>query len=148
MPIPIACGRARWYVSCDAEVAEWCAGAGKQHNGVAVAEDETMSPTTERLAVYLWLNLIDERLPNYIARIYAHELSTKSLKDIQPQLSQSMDSILAELAAQNEIQVHFTRSSRNNRRQPSRRTASTNQSSFRPPAKSTSKSCSVCKAAG
>ena len=90
-----------------------------QHNGQAVAQDEIMSPTTERLAVFFWLNLIDERLSNYVARIYAHELSTKSLRDIQPQLSQSMDSLLAELAAQSEIQVHFTRSSRNNRRQSS-----------------------------
>ena len=38
--------------------------------------DEVMSPTTERLAVYLWLSLIDERLPAYIARVYAHDRSS------------------------------------------------------------------------
>ena len=47
-----------------------------QHDGVAVAEDKVMSPTTERLAVYLWLSLIDERLPAYIARVYAHDRSS------------------------------------------------------------------------
>ena len=29
-------------------------GSNIQHNGAAIAEDEIMSPTTERLAVYLW----------------------------------------------------------------------------------------------
>ena len=130
-----------------------------QHNGQAVAQDEVMSPTTERLAVFFWLNLIDERLPNYVARIYAHELSTKSLRDIQPQLSQSMDSLLTGLAAQSDIQVHSVNNSNNgnNRRQSSRGRRShreeegesfANQSSFRPTTKSPSKSCSVCKAAG
>ena len=108
-----------------------------------------MSPTKERLAVYLWLNLINERLPNCVARIYVHELATKLLKDIQPQLSQAMDSLLTELATQIEIQVHFTRSSRKgNRRQPFKQNASARQSSVRQAPKSTFKSCSVCKAVG
>ena len=77
--------------------------SGIHHNGAAVTADEVMSPTTERLAVYLWLTLIDERLPSYVARVYAHDLTTKSLKDIQPFLSRSMDSLLAELSAQNEL---------------------------------------------
>lgn len=43
-----------------------------------------MSPPTERLAVYLWLSLIDQRLPAYVARVFAHDLQSKTLKDIQP----------------------------------------------------------------
>ena len=74
-----------------------------QHDGFEVEKDEVMSLTTERLEVYLWLSLIDKRLPAYIAQVYAHDLSSKSLKDIQPQLLQSMDALLAELLAQNEI---------------------------------------------
>ena len=61
------------------------------HDGVAPTEDEALSSTTERLAVYLWLFLIDARLPAYVARVYAHDLQFKTLKDIRPQLSQSME---------------------------------------------------------
>ena len=113
-----------------------------QHNGVAVAEDEVMSPSTERLAVYLWLTLIDERLPSYVARTYAHELTQKSLKDIQPQLSQSMDALLAELAAHSEIQVHYSRSSYHQRRS-TKQNPQAGQSSRQVPGKV----CSLCKAA-
>ena len=68
-----------------------------------------MSPTTERLAVYLWLNLIDERLPAYVSRVFAHDLQTKSLKDIQPQICSAMDSLSLELNAQEDIQVHYSK---------------------------------------
>ena len=71
--------------------------SGIHHNGAAVAQDEAMSPTTERLAVYLWLMLIDERLPAYVARVYAHDLQSKSLKDMQPIICQNMESLLVEV---------------------------------------------------
>ena len=35
---------------------------------------------------------------------------TKSLKDIQPQLAASMDSLLADLAVQDEIKINFSHS--------------------------------------
>ena len=44
-----------------------------------------MSPTTKCIAVYIWLKLIDNRLPQYISCVYAHDLQLKSLKDLQPQ---------------------------------------------------------------
>ena len=53
--------------------------SGLQHDGAVLVADECMSPTTERLAVYLWLSLIDKRLPSYVARVYAHDLQTKTL---------------------------------------------------------------------
>ena len=114
--------------------------SGLFHDGGPIEENEEMSPTTERLAVYLWLTLIDERLPAYVSRVFAHDLQTKSLKDIQPQICSAMDSLLLELNAQEDIQVHYSKSSyrqrpkTNNRRQPSR----TN---------SPQKSCILCKAA-
>ena len=46
----------------------------------------------------------------YVARIYAHDLQTCTLKGIQPRLSQSIESLLAELSSQEEIQVHYTKS--------------------------------------
>ena len=90
--------------------------SGLQHDGAAVTQDEEMSPTVERLAVYLWLNLIDSRLPSHIARVYAHDLQTKSLKDIQPQICDAMSSLLADMNAQDEVSVNYTRSTLGNRR--------------------------------
>ena len=44
--------------------------------GEIITENEEMSPTVERLAVFLWLHFIDERLPAYISRVYAKDLQT------------------------------------------------------------------------
>jgi len=41
--------------------------SGLRHDGALPTVDEAMSPTTERLAVYLWLSLIDNRLPTYVS---------------------------------------------------------------------------------
>ena len=57
-------------------------------------QSEEMSPSTERLAVFLWLYYIDERLPMYVSRVYSHDLQRISLKDLQPTLSQNMSSLL------------------------------------------------------
>ena len=65
-------------------------------DGEEPTDDEELSPTAERLGVYLWLAKIDERLPAFVGRIYAHDLQSKSLKDIQPQLAASMDSLLTD----------------------------------------------------
>ena len=61
--------------------------SGLHHDGQPADADEVMSPTTERLAVYLWLTLIDQRLPAYVVRVFLHDLQRKTLKDIQPVLS-------------------------------------------------------------
>ena len=125
--------------------------SGLQHDGAAVTLDEVMSPTAERLAVYLWLNLIDERLPSYISRIYAHELQVKSLKDIQPQICDAMDSILHELNTQEEIQVNYSRSSYSSQRKPgtmSRRNQNySSPRSFQNAPSNRRKTCGLCKSA-
>ena len=79
-------------------------------DGAAVTENEDLSPTCERLLLYIWLTRIDQRLPSYVARTYAHDLQSKSLRDIQPQICQSMDSLLAELNAQEDVQVNYSNS--------------------------------------
>ena len=79
--------------------------SGIMYDGVAVTTNEVMSATCERLMVFLWLQLIDERLPLYVSRVYAHDLQSKSLKDIQLQICHSMDSLLAELNSQEECQI-------------------------------------------
>ena len=88
--------------------------SGLMFDGEEVGVDEELSPTAERLGVYLWLEKIDKRLPAFIGRIYAHDLQSKSLKDIQPQLAASMDSLLTDLAVQDEVKVNFSKT----RRQP------------------------------
>ena len=113
--------------------------SGLIHDGAPIDQNEEMSPTTERLAVYLWLNLIDERLPAYVSRVFAHDLQTKSLKDIQPQICSAMDSLLLELNAQEDIQVHYSKSSY----QRNRPKINIRKPSSRP----NQKSCILCKAA-
>ncbi len=70
---------------------------GLKHDGDVPTVDEELSPMAERLAVYLWLLLIDQRLPPHILRIYSHDLQSMSLKDLQPRLSENMDTILQEI---------------------------------------------------
>ena len=59
------------------------------HDGAAVAVNEELTPTCERLAVYLWLNLVD--------------------KDLQPHICDPMDSLLAEINSQEDISVNYSR---------------------------------------
>ena len=67
------------------------------HNKKAPTSNEEMSPTVERLAVIKWMELIDPDLHTLVARTFAHDLQIKTLKDLQPQIRDSIDSLLAEL---------------------------------------------------
>ena len=113
------------------------------HDGVQATEHEEMSSTTEYLAVYLWLMLIDECLPAYISRVYAHDLQTKSLKEIQPQIVEAMDSLLMEIPSQEDIQVQYSCSSNPKSwdRQKQKQRKWTSPSNL-------SKVCILCKSAG
>ena len=84
--------------------------SGILHDGAKIETNEEMTPTVERLATYLWLNLIDSRLPGYISRIYAHDLQTRSIKDLQPQLAECMDALLMEINVQEDVQISYTSS--------------------------------------
>ena len=128
--------------------------SGIVHDGAAVTAIEDMSPSCERLLVYLWLVLIDERLPAYVSRVYAHDLQAKSLKDVQPQICQAMDSLLSELNAQEDIRVNRSFPSRN-RNSPAPRRPPTQSPQQPPPGRPQSqtsyrqqKSCLLCKSAG
>jgi len=127
--------------------------SGLTFDGEEVSEDEELSPTAERLGVYLWLTKIDERLPSFVGRIYAHDLQTKSLKDIQPQLAASMDSLLADLAVQDEVKINFFRSRHTQKSRPSyskyNNTDKPRLYTDRPSnLKAAQKSCLFCKSAG
>ena len=127
--------------------------SGLEFDGEEPTVDEELSPTAERLGVYLWLTKIDERLPAFVGRIYAHDLQSKSLKDIQPQLAASMDSLLTDLAVQDEVKVNYSRtrhpsqqgSSRFNNRNRSNSKSKNVSFNLKP---TTQKSCLICKSAG
>ena len=116
------------------------AGSAIHHDGEDVIVDEELTPTCERLAVFIWLQLINSRLPAYVSRVYAHDLQNKSLKDIQPQLADSMETILEEINTQENIQVQYSRSFR---QEPQRKLSLKNETiSHR------SKQCILCKESG
>ena len=115
--------------------------SGLSHDGQAVAQNEELSPTTERLSVYLWLQLIDARLPGYISMKYAHELQSMTLKDLQPRVSENMESILQDLQSHEDVRISCASSQRKPPRSENRR--NTNTSGPRQ-----LKNCVLCKAAG
>ena len=104
-----------------------------KHDGETVTENEEMTPTCERLAVFLWLTLIDQRLPSYVMRVYSHDLQKMSLKDLQPQMCDAMDQLLAEINNQEDIQVQYSRSSYDNGRSGSSRSRSRTPFSYPKP---------------
>ena len=132
-----------------------------RHDGAAVTVNEEMSPLCERLAVYLWLNLVDHRLPAHVSKVYAHDLQGNSVKDLQPQICDAMDSLLAEINTQEDISVNYSRTFGGSRRSNNNNTHYNRSDrqpppppSSRPPTwqrnqqSSTQKECIVCKAAG
>lgn len=116
-------------------------------DGAVFNTNEEMSPSTERLAVFLWLHFIDERLPMYVSRVYAHDLQSKSLKDMQPIISQNMECLLLELAAQEDIKLSYSSSSNRRSHQRFAPRPSTSANNFRNRKQlNNSKSCVFCKA--
>ena len=100
--------------------------SGLIHDGAAPTSNEEMSPTLERLAVYLWLTLIDERLPAHVSRVYAHDFQIKTIKEIQPQLAEAMVCLLSDLSVQDDIAINYANRGAN-RSNPSSNIAHFNQ---------------------
>ena len=131
-------------------------GSNLRHNGVVPAARERLSPTSERLAVYLWLKIIDNRLPSYVSREYAHDLQSMTLTDIQPRLAENMDCILQHLNTCKDIQVQYTRSRYPNRRPNTNNNSNANNnnsnnnrgSSSNRPTPAPRKICILCRASG
>ena len=82
-----------------------------------------------------------DRLPAYVARAFAKDLQCTSLKDIQPRISENMESILQEINAQEEVHVQFSRSKFPKRKDRYKRNQNRDDSR-------SSKTCPLCKAAG
>ena len=112
---------------------------GLTHDGAVPEANEDMSPTTERLAVYIWLQLIDQRLPSHILRIYSHELQSMTLKDLQPRISENMDTILQDINVQEDARVLRMNSECQNTRWTKKNDSNSSEHS---------KMCILCKMAG
>ena len=133
-----------------------------KHNDQSPSQDETISLTVERLAVLRWMELIDPRLPQLVARTFAYDLQRMTLKDIQPQIANGLNGFLEELkredsqisyaALQVEEDIHSSRvySKHPARSRPARTSmqprqhSHTKKSQYGPP----KKQCRVCKAEG
>ena len=50
--------------------------------------------------------------------MYAADLASKSLKDLQPQICEAMDALLSELNKEDDISIHYARSANTGRRLP------------------------------
>jgi len=125
--------------------------SGIEHDGLKPTVDEVLSPTAERLAVYHWLTLIDQRLPAYVARTYAQDLQSRSLKDIQPRISENMDAILVDINSQEATSIQYTQSlgrksnSYSNFTNKKHQAHNTKRNSVN---KKPNQSCAICSAAG
>ena len=67
------------------------------HDGKLPSADEKLSPTTERLIVLRWLEILHPTLPAHITNVFSHDLQTKSLKDIQPRISEQIHDLLLQV---------------------------------------------------
>ena len=111
------------------------------HHGENIQSDEELTPTLENLIVLTWLRLIHNDLPALVRQRYGTELRTQTLASLKPEISQAIDTLLAEIASTNESAVLRTAF----RRLPQHRGS---MAAHRAP-KSTpsSKSCPLCKQA-
>ena len=57
----------------------------------------------DNLIVLTWLRLIHKDLPRFIKQKYATDLCTKTIFTISPEISMSLDSLLDELKATQEV---------------------------------------------
>ena len=72
-------------------------GGGISHQGETISTDEDLTPTLENTIVFLWLQLINPRLPQLVKQKYGSELRNKSLASLKPEISQALSSLLDEL---------------------------------------------------
>jgi len=115
------------------------AGSRIKHNDATLTVDEVMVPSLERMAVLKWLELLHPKLPALVARTFARDLQTRSLKDIQPQICDALDGFFEEIE-RDEVQAsrvysqprHYSQDARSPYQNP-RATTSRRQHQSRPP---------------
>ena len=76
-------------------------GGKVQHDNEETAVDEVITAMVDNLIVLTWLRLIHKDLPRFIKQKY--DLRTKTIFTIHPEISMSLDSLLDELKATQEV---------------------------------------------
>ena len=88
-----------------------------QHDGKVPDTNENMSPTTERLVVLRWLEILHPGLPAHVAQVFSQDLQTKSLKDLQPRIAEQIDDLLRQLETKDDgLDAQFSKISTTNYR--------------------------------
>ena len=114
---------------------------GVKHHDVAIAEDEEASPSLENYTVVLWLKMIHKDLPMLVKQRYGTELRTNSIASIKWEISAALDSLLAEIGANQDSKVLRSVVHNNNFRKSERSGKPINSYS-------SSRECPLCKQAG
>ena len=93
------------YVSLDSFMENHLLKRGRkvQHDNLETAVDEVPTAMVDNLIVLTWLRLIHKDLPRFIKQKYATDLRTKTIFTIRPEISMSLDSLLDELKATQEV---------------------------------------------
>ena len=81
------------------------AGCGITHHGVAVTEDEEITPIVENTIVITWLQLIHPGMPGLVEKKYGSELRNKTLTSLKPEISQALSSLLDDLCSMEHTKV-------------------------------------------
>ena len=87
-----------------------------EHDGTTPTTDEVLSATTERPIDLRWLELLRPSLPNHVSNVFALDLQTKSLKDLQPRINEQINDLLFQVHNKSEdtsVDLSFTRFSNN-----------------------------------
>ena len=74
---------------------------GLRHLNEDQPPKEVMSPTLLNTAVVIWLKTIHPQLPSVVKQKYTTELRNKTLATLREEISESLDSMLAELQGEN-----------------------------------------------
>ena len=135
-----------------------------EHDGKVPSTNETLSPTTERLNVLRWLEVLNPNLPKHVANTFAQDLQTKSLKDLQPRICEQIDDLLRQVAdkedADDNVSASYSRFKKSHyqrppqvSRQPFQKVTQKPRSNTMPEnfvqgRKARFKMCEVCKSLG
>ena len=87
-----------------------------EHDGKIPTKSETLSPTTERLVVLRWLEVLHPQLPHHVSNVFSQDLQSKSLKDLQPRICEQIDDLLRQVedrAENDNLSASYSKFSRN-----------------------------------
>ena len=79
--------------------------SGITHHGEAPVADEELTPSLENIVVLTWLHLLHPNLPRLVKQRYGTELRCRILASVKPEISQALNSLLAELYTSDESKI-------------------------------------------